>query len=618
MNQTIKNFLERNGIDTGNMPKEMNVTLTNPKNFNRFLDYFPVQKDKVKKYVCITDIIGSDAFKSSGSIYDLLDNLFNERNNPLHRKNTDLLELNTADIMEGLQISFSDDPVILAEYEGKYFVRTNGNHRVFAMYLNYLIEKQKLHTTEEIEKLNKKYTFPTWVMQIDTNMSYANFILQSKQTGKYIDRAFDTKQMKVTSTFEIVNGKLEGTDDTRKIDADREIVQDEEEVNNFVKINFIELLRNGNTYIIKELLEATRNHESFRKCFSDIFTEIEESDVVITLDKMDKEIYLAQPNLKQIHDFEELLKIINYNEFAIKNIKEQFAKLKTIVNDTEPQIEKYYSIMQIPQYQNINIDLLATKMDSVTLWIEATLDEAYRTNNRELYEKAQKAIQILAKLNLSIYCRTYYNKEIGRLKEKISQMAVKLQLEAQVRDIEDKKHQETEKKFGLLDKLRGKQRLTDAIVRNLELQKQYIQKTVNEPKQMEEAVRALYNYMKVHGETNEEIEFMEKLKKLNEIAEFIQLNKICIESFLPVKRHEKRISARKQAIKIEVENKEIAEKIRTEENCNNTKEEGEININKKTGILKTISDTIQDAGKYIHKEIKWDNNMVQEPIFIKK
>ena len=109
-------------------------------------------------------------------------------------------------------------------------------------------------------------------------------------------------------------------------------------------------------------------------------------------------------------------------------------------------------------------------MDSVTLWIEATLDEAYRTNNRELYEKAQKAIQILAKLNLNIYRRTYYNKEIGRLKEKISQMAVKLQLEAQVRDIEDKKHQETEKKFGLLDKLRGKQRLRDAIVRNLELQ----------------------------------------------------------------------------------------------------------------------------------------------------
>ena len=66
-------------------------------------------------------------------------------------------------------------------------------------------------------------------------------------------------------------------------------------------------------------------------------------------------------------------------------------------------------------------------MDSVILWIEATLDEAYRTYNRELYKKAQQAIQILAKLNLSIYCRTYYNKEIGRLEDKISQMAVKLQ-----------------------------------------------------------------------------------------------------------------------------------------------------------------------------------------------
>ena len=267
MNQTIKKFLERNGIDTGNIPKEMNIMLTNPKNFNGFLDYFPVQKDKVKKYVCITNIIGSDAFKTSGSIYDLLDNLFNERNNPLHRKNTDLLELTTVDIMEGLQISFSDDPIILVEYEGKYFVRTNGNHRVFAMYLNYLIEKQKLHTTEEIEKLNKKYTFPTWVMQIDTNMSYANFILQSKQTGKYIDRAFDIEQMKVTSNFEIVNGKLEGADDTRKIDTDREIVQDEKEVNKFIRVNFIELLKNGSTTRDLVLLEAAKNHESFRKIY---------------------------------------------------------------------------------------------------------------------------------------------------------------------------------------------------------------------------------------------------------------------------------------------------------------------------------------------------------------
>ena len=80
------------------------------------------------------------------------------------------------------------------------------------------------------------------------------------------------------------------------------------------------------------------NH--LEKYISDVFTEIEESNVVITLDKMDKEIYLAQPNLKQIQDFEELLKIINYNEFAIKNIKEQFAKLKTIVNDTEPANRK--------------------------------------------------------------------------------------------------------------------------------------------------------------------------------------------------------------------------------------------------------------------------------------
>ena len=115
----MKDFLERNELIADKIPQEMNMELTNPQDFNKFLCYFDVQKDKEKRYVCITDIIGSDAFSHNGNIYDLMEKFFDEKGDPYHRRSTDLLEIPSSDIMERLKISFSDDPIILAEYDGK-------------------------------------------------------------------------------------------------------------------------------------------------------------------------------------------------------------------------------------------------------------------------------------------------------------------------------------------------------------------------------------------------------------------------------------------------------------------------------------------------------------------
>lgn len=583
MNQTMKDFLERNGIDADNIPEEMNLELTNPENFNKYLDYFSVQKDKVKKYVCITDIIGSDAFRGNGNIYDLMAQFFDEKGDPYHRRSTDLLELTSSDIMEGLKLSFSDDPIILAEYEGKYFVRTNGNHRVFAMYLNYLLEKQNAHTPEEIEALKAKYTFPTLVMEIDTDKSYANFMLQSKHTRKYIDRVFDREQMRVTDDFEIVDG------------GERRKVKDENEIDGFVRDGLVNSLKSGDTYIIGQLLKAAKEHESFRKYFSKVFPEILEQEVIEALDKMNREIYLAQPDLSKVEDFDDVLGIVNANEEALKNVKAQFAKFSEIASNTDKQMDEYFSIMGIEQDRSVSIDELTQKFNTVVAEAESMLNEAYKTNSRKLYKKAQKAIQVLAGVNISNFSRTYHSKGIGELEDKISQMAVRLQSEGQIAEIDAKKKEEAEKKFGILDKLRGKQRLRDATIRNLELQKQYIQKTMNNPKPMGDAVRELYNYMKVHGVTNATKDFMTRLRKLDKVADFVHLNKLCIEAFLPVKRYEKKLSARKQAAKMEEENRGMEEKIQTEKG---QKFSGKIKVHdssRRSGMLSNIANAIAQA-----------------------
>ena len=81
------------------------------------------------------------------------------------------------------------------------------------------------------------------------------------------------------------------------------------------------------------------------------------------------------------------------------------------------------------------------------------------------------------------------------------------------------------------------------------------------PKSMEESVRDLYNYMKVHGENEQIKDFMERLRKLDKESEIINLDEVCIEVFLPVKRDQKKVSPRKQAAKLDEESKAMEEKI---------------------------------------------------------
>lgn len=580
MNQTMKDFLEKNGIDAENIPDGMKLRLTNPDNFNKYLTYFSVQKDKEKRNVCITDIIGSDAFVKNGNIYDLMAIFFDVKGDPYHRRSTDLLEIPSADIMEELKVSFSDDPIILADYEGKYFVRTNGNHRVFAMYLNYLLESQNANTPEEKEALKKKYTFPAYVMEIETDKSYANFMLQSKRSRKYIDRVFDMEKMRVTDDYELVEY------------GERRTIKNDGEIDEFVRENFVELLKNGDTYIVEELLNAAKEHESFRKYFSSIFPEISEQEVMATLDKLNRGLYLAQPDLSKVEDLSDVLELVNANEDTLKKLKSQFSGFSKVAGSTDKQLDEYFSIMGIDQEKTASMDELTTRFNSIVSKAESMLDEAYKTRSRALYTRAQNAIQALSGVNLSIFSRTYQSKGIVELKDKISQIAVRLQSEGQISEIDTKRKEESEKRFGLLDRLRGKQRLRDATVRNLELQRQYIQKIMDTPKPMEDAVRELYNYMKVHGVTKETKDFMTRLRKLDKVADFVHLNKLCIEAFLPVKRHEPKLSARKQAAKVEEENRGIEEKIQTGERTKFSSKVKVQDTSRTSGMLNAIANAI--------------------------
>ena len=593
MNQTMKDFLERNELIADKIPQEMNMELTNPQDFNKFLCYFDVQKDKEKRYVCITDIIGSDAFSHNGNIYDLMEKFFDEKGDPYHRRSTDLLEIPSSDIMERLKISFSDDPIILAEYDGKYFVRTNGNHRVFAMYLNYLLESRYAYTPDAKEALKKKYTFPALVGEVDVEKSYANYILQSKLSKKYVDRVYDREQMKITDDYEIV------------ANGERRTVQDESEIDHFVIENFISAIKRKETYLIEQLAKAAKEHKSFRKYFSSLFPQIGENDIASILGRISREISIRNLDLSKAESLEEIIDAIDANDKLLDKQKKGFEKFRAFTTKTDEKMDELFSIMGINQDQTLNIDELTDKFEELIYRIEDMFSEAHKTYSSRVYERAENALLVLSNLDFPLLSREYGRRSIGELKEKISKMAGGIQAEAEIKNLDERRKQESEKKFGLLDKLKGKQRLRDATVQNLSLQRQYVERTMDTPKAMEDAIRDLFNYMKVHGETSETKDFMTRLIKLDKVSDSIKLNSICIESFLPVIRGEKRISARKQAKLLEEENKAMEERVLGEKGQKYSSKVKVDDSIRRNGVLKTISDGIKQAeDETTEKEVK--------------
>ena len=115
------------------------------------------------------------------------------------------------------------------------------------------------------------------------------------------------------------------------------------------------------------------------------------------------------------------------------------------------------------------------------------------------------------------------------------------------------------------------------------------------PKSMEESVRDLYNYMKVHGENEQIKDFMERLRKLDKESEIINLDEVCIEVFLPVKRDQKKVSPRKQAAKLDEESKAMEEKILSTKGPRLSQQIKVDDSTRRVGVLKRVERTIKEA-----------------------
>ena len=241
-------------------------------------------------------------------------------------------------------------------------------------------------------------------------------------------------------------------------------------------------------------------------------------------------------------------------------------------------MKEFFSIMQFESNNIVNIENIKQVFRNFITEIENTFSIAYEKQSYKLYKTAEKMLFTLGNLDFSLLSREYSKRSIYKIKEKISKLAVELKADAEVKNLEKIKDIELNKKFNFLGKMLGKQKFRNAIVKNIELQIKYAQINRNNIVNMEEAVRDLYNFTKNNEVTPEIAEFMLKLKCLDNKTDFIQLEKICIECFLPVKLTGVKSSTKEKIRLLEKENIAIEEKLKENSelmNTNNKKEKME-------------------------------------------
>lgn len=105
--------------------------------------------------ICIKDIIGTLCEDKNLTLEQMLESLYSNQNSYSSRNNS-FLKMNIDSNIENIrQLA----PINIVMIDNKYYIKSDGNHRIYYLLLCYLLEISKCKSTEEIEQTNKKYTF---------------------------------------------------------------------------------------------------------------------------------------------------------------------------------------------------------------------------------------------------------------------------------------------------------------------------------------------------------------------------------------------------------------------------------------------------------------------------
>lgn len=176
MNGIIERFIIKNNIDVEKIRKLPEAVI---KDRNILVKNYGIYKNEEDVYVSVGDIIGYEYSFHGGSndiIYNM-ESFFRERGDNYSTRSNGMLEYTSNNVLEGLEGTFSKEPMLLDEIDGKYFISGNGLHRFHVLRLLYLNEIRNVSSKEEIDNIKRNYVIKVKSKSLDYVKTYCNFLL---------------------------------------------------------------------------------------------------------------------------------------------------------------------------------------------------------------------------------------------------------------------------------------------------------------------------------------------------------------------------------------------------------------------------------------------------------
>lgn len=181
MNETIYNFLKLLNIDYEKFLSLTGCQIKTGRDINPIVSRFGIYKPgrNEMKSISIADVVGFSRAEQHDLISSL-PNYFDKYGDGYHSRSASMLEISSEEIMQKLRPSFQAQPMHLVEVDkGIYNVGDNGMHRFHVLKIHYLDELTKLgpKDIEAKKRLREKYTFETYVSEIDFIKTYSYYVL---------------------------------------------------------------------------------------------------------------------------------------------------------------------------------------------------------------------------------------------------------------------------------------------------------------------------------------------------------------------------------------------------------------------------------------------------------
>ena len=149
------------------------------------------------EFVCIKNIIGTLCEEYNITLEQMLASLYLDNDSYSSRSNKFLKE----DINSNIERIKELDPIDLIMINDKYYIKSDGHHRVYYLIMCYLLEISKCNSQEQIEIIDGKYTLPFNVTKKSNNellnmISYA-MIKCNIDDLKVIELAAEDGSMKI-------------------------------------------------------------------------------------------------------------------------------------------------------------------------------------------------------------------------------------------------------------------------------------------------------------------------------------------------------------------------------------------------------------------------------------